>query len=572
MSVPSRIAECGPCQRDTKRKLSSFWCVECNEGLCLACKKAHSLLKTTGDHHLIENERSRPDSISLADVTDLQKCKFHEQCIIEQFCNNHSTPCCSRCVEETHISCKDIEPLSAAAKSTDISKACVNTISRFDKLLKSLCVVKQGKVVNIADFKHSDQEVKNKIETMRNDLLVKIKGLTETLIQTSHELRESNLSTLNGDLKSVVVKIEDLEHKKKQLQLFSQNGTDEHTFLLLRKLKLELAAYEAYIRQEIETSENKIIHFEPNTSIMSCLNLESLGHVCIKTEPSDLSLKLSEKEMEKDELDDTDSLEGVLTLQKTSEFEIDVEGFISGMCATDDDLIVLCVRGTNKLLLFTLSGKPKGEITVSGNPFNVTRVHGTEKVVVVLPDTSQLQLVDTDLQKAENVINLPEKCWSVTVIKNKLLIAGGEKCLHVLNVKGEKLDEILKPEHGRTYSLSFTGDKFVYCSDKYCKNGTVYCITDEGKPVIQYENSNLKTPTEVTTDKNGNIYICDLDSNNVQRYTETGDLIDVPVKGDDVVEPRSVCFTKNKSHLAISNNNGKTVFVYECIFDQTGNK
>jgi streptogramin lyase len=76
----------------------------------------------------------------------------------------------------------------------------------------------------------------------------------------------------------------------------------------------------------------------------------------------------------------------------------------------------------------------------------------------------------------------------------------------------------------------------------------------------------MKTPTGIAVDNREKIYICDLDSNNVQRYSPSGHFCDVLLKGSEITEPRAICFNKVSKYFALSNNGGKSICVYKSIF------
>lgn len=559
----SKLADCGPCLRDNKKKLSSDWCIECAEPLCLACKKVHNLLKMTSEHHLVENQKSSSDSISYDDISDLRNCHIHQHSLIDRFCNNHSTMCCQCCIEETHFDCKSVESIETVAKNIKASSKVENTTLHLNSLIQLLTEIRNDKRSNIENFQHSEMEVKKKIEAAKINMIIRIKEMADSLTSELQNVKKTKILELEKQVKETEQQINKLEEKKKIIDLFNQKGSETHTFLLLQRLKSELAKEESMIRENIEECNNTYLSFDDGDDIMSLPKV--LGKIDIISEPSAVKYKPSPTiKQRQDKTESALPVSHLSSFKFSSEFDIDFDkGFVSGICINDDDVILLCLRGTDKLLMYNLEGKPNGEIVVSGNPFDVSCVPETDKAIVALPDSSTLQMVDVDMKDAENIIDMPESCWSVTAVDNKLFIAGGFKSLYVMDIGGEKLEEITKPECGRTYSLTFAADKFFYCSDVDFKNEKVYCITEEGNFVFCYSNANLRTPTELAVDLTGNVYITDLDSNNVHRCSPSGDFLDVPIKGSDVTEPRSICFNRDSTHLALSNNSGKSICVYK---------
>ncbi|CAG2210092.1 unnamed protein product [Mytilus edulis] len=98
-------ALCGVCCLRHLSKPSTGWCLECEEGLCMDCKEHHSLLKATRNHTIIPITEYQKLPQNVLEIT--RNCKKHNE-ILQIFCKKHDSPCCRKCIIETHNNCTNL--------------------------------------------------------------------------------------------------------------------------------------------------------------------------------------------------------------------------------------------------------------------------------------------------------------------------------------------------------------------------------------------------------------------------------------------------------------------------------
>lgn len=472
--------KCGPCMRDDREDTPSVWCIECEEPLCKSCQKSHTLIKTTQDHHLIECQNMPLDDISDIKLSVMQTCCSHQNLSLDSYCKDHDVVCCPSCMTDEHRCCEGVVPLEVAAKGIKSSKTFDMTTCSVSNAIQVLNDIRTYKTLNIENLHQNELEIKKIIETLQDNIINRTNEASETVLSDLSRLKETEIAEIEKQLGHIDDRRKTMEARKKHIGLISEHGSEIHTFILTHKLKSELNNEEKAIKKTIEESRTVSLTFKEIEEAIS--SFKTIGEVEVISEPCQLKYRPFSKIGTPEEQNFKYPIYPIKSLKFNSEFEPEFEtGFVSGMCITDNDLLLLCIRGTHKLLMYTFDGKQKGEIVVDGNPFTVAAISTRGKAVVALPDSSELQMTDIDQKEAEGVIKMAESCWSVIVIEDKVMVAGGFSKLYLLDMAGKHLEEIAMPENGRTYSMCFSGDKFFYCADIDFKNVKVCCITEDGK-------------------------------------------------------------------------------------------
>lgn len=77
----------------------------------------------------------------------------------------------------------------------------------------------------------------------------------------------------------------------------------------------------------------------------------------------------------------------------------------------------------------------------------------------------------------------------------------------------------------------------------------------------------LKAPDGITSDEKGNIYVVGRQSNNIHRLSSDGTSSEVVLNQEDGLNsPIAICFSKDYKQLLVSNNNGRTISVFDCVY------
>ena len=97
--MAASIPTCDWCTLRHHSISATFWCKECEEGLCDTCLEHHGLAKVSRNHSIIPI-----DDYLILPQNILAKSKFCEEHDKEFaiYCKAHDKPCCSKCVFQSH--------------------------------------------------------------------------------------------------------------------------------------------------------------------------------------------------------------------------------------------------------------------------------------------------------------------------------------------------------------------------------------------------------------------------------------------------------------------------------------
>lgn len=123
---------CGVCECQHLTTNATFWCPECDEGLCSTCLKYHNASKSTRNHEIISVDKYRQLPSFVVRVQ--QYCSEHDK-KYQLYCLQHN-PCCPHCFTTTHKKCN----LMALDEIVKTSK----TSASFDNLEQSLNHLKEN--------------------------------------------------------------------------------------------------------------------------------------------------------------------------------------------------------------------------------------------------------------------------------------------------------------------------------------------------------------------------------------------------------------------------------------------
>ncbi|CAC5400699.1 unnamed protein product [Mytilus coruscus] len=99
MAAAPDSAFCGICEVRHITIASTYWCPECDEGLCTECHEHHSISKATRKHGGISIKNYRKLPTFIANIANF--CTEHDM-KFENYCPHHNKLCCPACISTNH--------------------------------------------------------------------------------------------------------------------------------------------------------------------------------------------------------------------------------------------------------------------------------------------------------------------------------------------------------------------------------------------------------------------------------------------------------------------------------------
>ncbi|CAC5424236.1 unnamed protein product [Mytilus coruscus] len=379
-------------------------------------------------------------------------------------------------------------------------------------------------------------EIKDRVVKEENDIVRKIAKLKESLIQQLDDMENIIRSELQDARKNAVKLLENekvdskksvskLEKYLTQLDVFTKKGSDPHVFLLLHELQPIVSEENGCLENIVPNlSEPRLIFLEPNQNFVEG---KWLGSVTIKEENFAIA-------------------------------SVSKNGDVTGLTTDSNDNLVIISR--DRLLSYSENGKYINECKLGGDAWDVS-FHSTSGNVVVALQENGIQLVNNFTPG--RVVKCKNAVWGVLSGNENIFVGDTKGNLHIFSSELRHL-KALKIGRNDFYYVHYRRNK-IYISEPI--SDVVHCINDNGSPIFNFTSSTLEMPNGIATDRPGNVYVVGCDSNNIHRLSKNGKKSEVllgPVDG--LKDPSAICFSKDYSKLFLSNEDGASVYVYECQY------
>ncbi|CAG2249939.1 unnamed protein product [Mytilus edulis] len=202
--MASSTPVCGVCDLRSISKPSTIWCFECDEGLCSECKDHHSLSKGTRKHRTVPMSEYQKIPSDIVKIT--QNCDKHNE-KYTFYCKEHACLCCSSCIVENHMGCRDFDKLADVIQNTKLSNTFYEIEQSLVELSDNIQIIRKDREHNLKRLSekkmHIEEEIKqtritinNHLDKIQDDI---IKKLNETEVNESRIISELLISLKEND-------------------------------------------------------------------------------------------------------------------------------------------------------------------------------------------------------------------------------------------------------------------------------------------------------------------------------------------------------------------------------------
>ena len=234
---------------------------------------------------------------------------------------------------------------------------------------------------------------------------------------------------------------------------------------------------------------------------------------------------------------------------------------VNGMVVDKDDNLIL--TDESFLRMYSKDGKSVKECKLGGKAWDISYHKKSGRIVVALKDKG-IQFVDNFVAHTKISVQNIDRCLGVTWVDDNVYVGGldinCEGRINILDSNGKHISSI--SSIGIVWSIHHR-DNNIYYTDYH----TVYCIKKDGSNVFTFSSPYLIAPDGIDTDRQGNVYVVGIDTNNILRLSPDGQSRDIIMEEEDgIINPLKVCFSRDFKKLFVSNEYGKRVVVYNCEY------
>ncbi|CAG2197220.1 unnamed protein product [Mytilus edulis] len=274
-------SQCEPCRARDKNNTPTYWCVICEEALCLECSEHHRVQKISRSHELLDI-KIKPMNINISD----QRCSEHDNLPFEYFCVDHDSLCCKECQVESHRSCQKIMSVDIASKGIKSSQSFIDAVELIEHVLMTTNSLSYDRNTLTESIEKEAQMIKDEIRKVKEEAITHIEYLAKLLFEDL-KLKKDKIVT---NAKGTIDELEDIKRmtkeKKDTFDIVDKHGSEKQAFLAVHAHKTVLADLEQRISTITENTINLSIKLNttlPKQSIMSIMSIGTIDTIEVPT-------------------------------------------------------------------------------------------------------------------------------------------------------------------------------------------------------------------------------------------------------------------------------------------------
>ncbi|XP_052087363.1 transcription intermediary factor 1-beta-like [Mytilus californianus] len=240
---------CGICDFRQITKSSVIWCSECDEGLCQECTEHHTISKATRGHTTVSIDEYKKLSSTILEIT--QTCKSHNE-KFQIYCNKHESPCCKKCIVETHNKCKEFVDIDDVVKDVKSSNAFVDIEHTLAEILENIKRIQKDREENLKAIKETREDIESQIKMTKLKIVNFLDILQEDILKELSEIEESESKQIRKLLTLVQQTEKDVMEYQNNIANIKQHASDLQAFLYLKQIEHEVDGKDKLIQTVVE--------------------------------------------------------------------------------------------------------------------------------------------------------------------------------------------------------------------------------------------------------------------------------------------------------------------------------
>jgi DNA-binding beta-propeller fold protein YncE len=408
-------------------------------------------------------------------------------------------------------------------------------------------------------LQQSETSMIHQISVMKSKLLKHIDELEQELITKLTSIKEKNETKIKKEKDEMSCLASSLKDEKQELEFHKNHSSNNQLFVVLRKQITNIQKTDNKIQEMTSTIKDIDMKFKENKNIKT----EIIGSISEITGPCPIqykSMKIQQPQVEQDrtkvEQDRTKTLtefrkDGQVNLKRGEGYKL------TNIAVTSDNRLLICNYHSiyPKVYIYKDYKTYEDEISFTCGPFGITVVPCTDKAVVTLPKEKSIQFINTTNNIKDNKVQIGDKCYSVTAVKDQIYLDGHSKVI-ILDINGSRVREV-QTDSGFSYGLFYNemNDQMLLR-----QRGRVCLINLDGQVICRYD---ISREDGLAVDRQGNVYISGLHSNDIQRLSPDGTFRDIVLsERDGISGPWCITFNRDFTKLFVISRIGTSVLVY----------
>ena len=574
---------CDLCYDDTGDMVQAYgFCPECNTFICKTCHGNHRKWPTLKTHKIIS--RSKMPKSQAEKPVKHPVCTRHAGNVRDQYCIDHSEMICSECIKSTHQSCSatPVSVIYQSLGSSDIQQ--FKTI--VDILKQNVLSTKSALESNVTEIENQKDDLINLAKEERDKLISRAGELYENTVSMVCDACEQKNAYITEQVRALDDIIQSLDETNTDINKTLNIKFDQNVFIRMQQIAEEVSGY----REEIENMNKNIkkilLFFSPSSGISTFLSVSKyLGDV--KEIFSQLNDNQSLPETffphasaltRKSGTSESQGDISQISLIKLSSLDIrlkqDKETCCTGGITVTSKGVLLVNDCNNKSVkAFSQDNKLLSSPTLSTWTYGISAIN--DQTAAVRVGDNKLQIlsisdlanisIGTSLFLQYRVVgithyegNLIVTSWTTPASLKMIDINGREKWSVSVDDKGQQLFDT-------PYAVTVTTSNetsTVIVSD-LGKDSLTFVDPNDGH-LIETIDVKGKQPYGLTTDKDGNVYVCYYFTKEICIFSPYFEKSRILLSSSELRGyPRDIVYCSNSDVLYIAYGPGDTVDCFQ---------
>ncbi|XP_053404880.1 uncharacterized protein LOC123556130 [Mercenaria mercenaria] len=552
-AVPGRTEQilCQPCSSKDKQTVADVFCSICDEFQCMDCSNIHKTYSFMKNHKLVNAKELKAKPVSF-DMKGLDQCPQHQK-VLKFFCEDENQLCCSTCAIVDHRKCHSVVEIQKIAGKSALANSKLK-VKLQEVKEKAEKIVKHAK----SSKEQLDQDVKKvslTIRRMRDDVMKMFDDLEVSVAKDAESFKTETLNKLTRKQSDREKLVADATKSLETIDNVHKNGTPSQQFILEHRMKKQVDEFSSNVDKECQRLETVTVSFDFDDTIK--LPPFQISYYV----PGQLTLKYCEPE----DVKSIRPVDPIVKLTKITSIDLKQTGddvkepLYSGLDFLPDGRLVAVDNKNKKCLIYNEKLEKVGSYQLSYIPQSVVAVSEEE---VAITSANEYKIDFLRVSKS-NEITLIRTCKvkteyaSICMKDERNFIVGtydDTRPVRIVSLSGEEKDFSINFPN-KKYPIGTSTSTYIRNSDKVVltdKNEhTVYIYDIKSNTRVVVKDDQTKAPRGVAVGPSDCILVCSENTNSIVQISQTGRVLSSYKL--DMKYPHSVCVSKDKSVLVVSN-------------------
>ena len=567
------VTWCDLCYEETGQKIDvAGFCHECNSFICKACLDAHKKSLASRNHMIMRDARM-PKSQAEKPVK-YPKCGQHIGKTKDCFCLDDSEMVCSRCIETMHPRCKTqtIQDLCKSLGSSDVNQLKSDVYN----IQQAIQTTKTAVEDNITDLEINRKVMVKRVHDVRDTIVMKLEKMCSDMIEDINDICSKKVAHMSHQ----VLLLSDFGHSLKEtdtnIDKVANVDFGPNVFIRIQ----DIVENANQIENEIKTMSKDIkkveLFLSLNAEVEQFLSFykefgvvgESLSGIDILSQVRTIEfprMKKSQGANAKPKGKQRDADEILATPQKplNAKTASDKEACrVEGMDISSNGLLLLGDWKNKKVKLFSTKNRLLSEVILPSRPYDVAVIN--DEIAIASTDEEKryvLNISNPGQMFVQRVIPFGYCVTGMTACENNFIVIrwNEPRCVKMVDPSGQELWSTSADNNGqKLFTTPYSVATHLY------KDRQVVLVTDWGKEtltVLDAKNGGFIKAVDMkgtalrgmTTDADGNIYLCYSKTSNIAVYSADLNIGRVLLSSNKLQpEPMDVSYNNHTDELFIS--------------------